>query len=175
MASIADDQRADDQRMALQFLVEQFLYDEAELLDDRRWTEWLALITEDIDYRIPVRSTRDRQTVPSDFSIDAFHIVEGQGALAVRLGRLQNDSWSENPPSRTRRVVSNVRIKERSEAGIAVRSNLLFYWERAGQSSVVAAERRDLLRPGPAGLRLCARLVLLDHTVLPTPSLSVVL
>lgn len=165
----------DADRLAQQFAVEQFLYDEAELLDDCRWTEWLTLVSEDIDYRIPVRSTRDRQAGVSDFSSHAFHLVEDHGALAVRLGRLSTDSWSENPPSRTRRMISNVRIKENSAAGIAVRSNLLFYWERAEQSSVLAAERRDLLRPGPTGFLLRARLVLLDHTILPTPSLSVVL
>lgn len=175
----ASDEQAHTRRLAC----EDFLYHEARLLDDRRVSEWFDLVTEDIDYRVPVRTTRER-SADSEFSDQAYHLKEDYGSLRVRINRLENDfAWSENPPSRTRRFVSNVTVMgmrtEHTDREIDVRSNLLVHRVQEDETSpdLLSAERRDTLRrtDDGDGFRLAARTVLLDHTVLPTDSLSILL
>lgn len=156
---------------------EEFLYHEAHLLDDRRVSEWFDLVTEDIDYRVPVRTTRER-SAEDEFSDQSYHLKEDHESLRVRIERLENDfAWSENPPSRNRRFVSNVTVLGVDDAEIDVRCNLLVYRSHEDETSpdLLSAERRDTLRRTDDGLRLAARSVLLDHTVLPTNSLSIIL
>ncbi|UPM44326.1 aromatic-ring-hydroxylating dioxygenase subunit beta [Halocatena salina] len=156
---------------------EEFLYNEAYLLDDRRVFEWFDLVTEDIDYRVPVRTTRER-SADEEFSDQAYHLKEDHESLRVRIERLENDfAWSENPPSRTRRFVSNVTVLDADDDSFDVRSNLLVHrsHEDSTTPDLLSAERRDTLRRTEDGLGLAARLVLLDHTVLPTDSLSIIL
>ena len=89
--------------------VEKFLHHEAELLDDFKLLEWLTLITQDIDYRIPIRTTRSQDELDQSFSPTAFHMIEHFGSLQARMKRFGAGGWSEFPPSRARRNVSNVR------------------------------------------------------------------
>lgn len=175
----ADDERAHTRRLEC----EDFLYHEARLLDDRCVSEWFDLVTEDIDYRVPVRTTRER-SADSEFSDQAYHLKEDYGSLRVRVNRLENDfAWSENPPSRTRRFVSNVTVMgtrtrtEHTDRELDVRSNLLVHRAQEDETTpdLLSAERRDTLRQTDDGFRLAARTVLLDHTVLPTDSLSILL
>ena len=89
--------------------IEQFLFHEAECLDDNRIREWFELLTEDIDYKCPIRVTRERAAGPG-FSEEGMHFDEDWGMLEVRVERLETEyAWAEDPPSRTRRLVSNVR------------------------------------------------------------------
>lgn len=158
-------------------LCEDFLYHEARLLDDRRVSEWFDLVTDDIDYRVPVRTTRER-SAENEFSDHAYHLKEDYGSLRVRIDRLENDfAWSENPPSRTRRFVSNVTVMDDTGEDLDVRNNLLIHRAHDDETTpdLLSAERRDTLRRTDNGVRLAARTVLLDHTVLPTDSLSIIL
>jgi 3-phenylpropionate/cinnamic acid dioxygenase small subunit len=155
-----------------------FLYREAELLDGRRFHAWLELLGEDIDYRVPVRTTREKKD-GEGFSRRAFFMEEDLGSLKLRVTRLDSDfAWSENPPTRTRRLVTNVRVAESApEHEPEVSSNLAVYCFRGESAAplVLTAERRDLLRRTAAGWRLARRLVLLDTTVLGMESLSIFL
>jgi 3-phenylpropionate/cinnamic acid dioxygenase small subunit len=147
---------------------ERFLYQEAELLDDNRVREWLELLTEDIRYEIPVRMTRERSAT-SVFSEQAFHMLDDYGTLRTRVERLDTEyAWAEDPPSRTRRLVTNVRVSEADRPREhAVRSNVLIYRGRYEDlGDLVVGERHDVLRQTDAGLRLAARTVLLDQTTL---------
>lgn len=163
----------------LQREVEQFLFREAELLDSGRLPEWLDLLTDDVDYRIPVRITRERAETDQQFSDSSFHMVEDRGSLGTRVARFSTESaWSENPPSRTRRFVSNVRLgpAESEVATLEVTSNLLLFWARENFAPVLlAGERHDRLRREASAWKLARRTVLLDHTTLPVPNLAVFL
>jgi ethylbenzene dioxygenase beta subunit len=154
---------------------EEFLYREAELLDDGRFREWLDLLTEDVRYRVPVRVTRERGE--SGVSAEMFHLDEDRDSLALRVDRLETGfAWAEDPPSRVRHFVTNVRPRPQGDE-LAVRSNVLVYrarWDR-GEHDLLSGERHDVLRPGPGGLRLAARTVVLDATTLPTLNLAIFL
>tara|TARA_R110002110_G_scaffold269682_2_gene485332 strand:+ start:2798 stop:3310 length:513 start_codon:yes stop_codon:yes gene_type:complete len=155
-----------------------FLYREAELLDRRRYDDWLALIHPEIDYRVPVRTTR-LVNDGDGFSTEAYFMKEDHGTLALRVNRLRSDyAWSENPPTRTRRIIGNVRVDEPvTPDEHAVTSNLAVYCFRGDNPSpvVLTGERQDLLVAGSGGWSLKRRLVLLDITVLGMESLSIFL
>lgn len=160
------------------FAALRFLHREAELLDDRRFEEWLSLLTGDVDYRIPTRITRDRSSTEPEFSTDSYHLAADFGALAFRIARLTNEfAYAEEPPSRTRRMVGNIRPTPGPSAGeTVVRSNLLVVRGRWDQpSTLLAAERYDVLRRVDDDLKLARRIVYLDHTSLPTQNLALLL
>jgi len=155
-----------------------FLYREAELLDRHQLGDWLDLLAPEIDYRVPVRNTVSSRD-GDGFSTTAFFFQEDFGSLSLRVNRLGSEyAWSENPPSRTRRMVSNIRLGEfDAETGQAVNSNLVLYSYRGDTATakVLTAERQDVLRTVEGTLKLARRLVLLDTTILGMESLSVFL
>ena len=156
-----------------------FLFREAELLDGQQLREWLEVLAPDIDYRAPVRLTPERGG-GSGFSDRSFYFKESFGSLKTRVTRLQSEfAWAENPPTRTRRLIGNVRVRPApSDAGeVLVASNLAIYCYRGDSPMplIVTAERQDVLRLADSGWRLARRLILLDSTVLGMQSLSVFL
>jgi len=157
------------------FVVHDWLIDEAEILDDRRMRDWAALLDEEIDYRVPVRLTRDRGH--DGISAEGFHMLEGYTALLTRVERLETDyAWAEDPPSRTRRMVGNVRARRiEGEEALSVVSNLAVYRGRMDSPDfeLLFGERHDLLVGPLEDLKLRRRVVLLDHTTLPAKNLAI--
>jgi 3-phenylpropionate/cinnamic acid dioxygenase small subunit len=159
-----------------------FLVAEAALLDDNRLTDWLELLTPDVDYRVPVRIVRERGG-GSGFSTDAFFMKEDFGTLETRVTRLDNEfAWAESPPTRTRRFVANARLVEpgtgQGESEVRVLNNLAVYCYRGDSAApvVLTAERQDTLRRAEDGSwKLARRLVLLASTVLGLQALSIFL
>jgi ethylbenzene dioxygenase beta subunit len=153
--------------------VEGFLYAEAELLDDGRLREWLELLADEVVYRVPVRIVKERGE--SGVSSSMFHLDEDRDSLELRVDRIETGfAWAEDPPSRLRHFVANVRVREDGDGTLRVRSNLLVYrarWDRP-QHDLLSGERHDVLRRTPAGLRLAERVVVLDATTVPTLNLS---
>jgi 3-phenylpropionate/cinnamic acid dioxygenase small subunit len=162
-------------RIRDQFCAEQFLFQEAELLDGFKLLDWLSLLDRAIDYRIPIRCTRSQDELDKAFSATTFHMIEHFGSLEARMKRFGAGGWSEFPPSRTRRNISNIRVDRSAADRLSVRSNLLYYWGRDEENVIVSAERHDELRERDGVLKLARRVVFLDHTTLPLPNLSVVL
>ena len=164
-------------RAVLREEVTEFLNREAELLDEQRLHEWLDLVSEDIDYRVPVRVTRERGAESSEFSEDANIFKEDYASLDARVRRFDKEyAWSENPPTRMRRYVSNVRFQEIYNDGdeLVVKSNLLIYRAKEDEvdADLIAGVRTDTLERQEGELVLTDRLVNLDHTVLDTRPLS---
>jgi 3-phenylpropionate/cinnamic acid dioxygenase small subunit len=166
----------EEQAYLLQWQVEQFLFREAEVLDEWKVMAWMEMITFDIDYRIPVRTARDADQDDEIFSGQSFHMIEDHGSLAARMKRIGGGyAFSETPRSRVRRHVSNVRVAGVAGDETTVRSNLLFFWARDELERLISAERQDVLRRVDGKLRLARRTVLIDHVTLPLPNLSIVL
>ncbi len=153
--------------------VEQFLFREARMLDDRLYTEWLGLLADDCTYRVPTRETvqavRGKPPVTIEDELAGVAYFEDDKltlmAKALRLGT--GTSWGENPPSRTRRLVSNVEVV-RGEAPdeLLVYSNLVLHRSRrVDEVSQFVGQRRDVLRQTDKGLLLAERLVVLDMNI----------
>lgn len=159
-----------------------WLYHEAELLDEGCFDEWLELLTDDIVYEAPVRLTKELgQGGQSAFTAtgNQYHFLENRYTLQLRVDRLKTDfAWAEDPPSRTRRFVSNVRVIEgESPEKIEVRSYLLLYRNRSDESDadLISAERRDDFLYDLEGWRLDRRFILIDQATLGTKNLGVML
>jgi 3-phenylpropionate/cinnamic acid dioxygenase small subunit len=156
-----------------------WLYQEAELLDDGRERDWLAtMVSRDIRYRMPIRQTAARGA--GHGAAAGFHLNEDYASLETRIARNESPSaWTEDPPPRTRRFVTNIRA--RPGAGTAdtlwVRSNILVFRTRYDQTQphLLAGDRRDVLARADGGLRLLSRDILLDLSVLGVPNLSYLL
>lgn len=158
--------------------VYEFLMHEAELLDGHREREWVELCTGDVIYRMPVRQTRERGA-GDGFDDEMYYFDEDRGSLELRVRRLETEyAWAEDPPSRTRHFVTNIRVTPADEDDeLAVRSNLLLYRSQGTElhHDLISAERRDVLRRTEEGMRLARRKILLDHSVLTTHNLSIFL
>jgi 3-phenylpropionate/cinnamic acid dioxygenase small subunit len=167
-----------------QHTVEQFLYAEAELLDQHRYHEWLELFADDVHYWAPTRMTRtirerDREIAArgeSAFIEDDLHFLKG------RVRRLTSGvSWSEEPPSRTRRLITNVRVRPRDDGSLDVACNFYVYRSRLERhQDWFVGERFDVLRPAPSPQTgypfvIADRTIVLDQSTLLAPSISVFL
>jgi len=155
-----------------------FLHLEAELLDCGRYEEWFGLLTDDITYQVPVRVTRERGA-GSEFSDSMFLLDENKTTLGIRIKRLTTGAaWAEDPPSRVRHFVSNVRVAPTAHADeVAVRSYLLVYRNRGSDPGhdLLSGERFDVLRREASELRLASRRVLLDQATIGTKNLAILL
>jgi 3-phenylpropionate/cinnamic acid dioxygenase small subunit len=153
-----------------------FLYHEAELLDNGRFEEWLELLAEDLSYRMPVRVNRARDSGPT-YSHETEIFADNLASLRLRVRKLGTDfAWAESPPSRTRHLISNVRVHTTDAADeLAVFSYLLLYRNRGAQSTadLFSAERQDLLRRVDGGWRLARRTIMLDQAVVGARHISV--
>lgn len=159
--------------------VVQFLYEEAWLLDHDRLSDWLGLMTTDVLYRAPVRTTVGRRQ-GRGFDTTMAHFHEDAVSLAARIARLDTSSsaWAEDPPSRCRRLVTNVLVDTTDNpAEYIVTSSLLLTRSRlyVPHTDLIPAEREDVLRRTDDGLRLASRTILLDEAVLATANLAIFL
>ncbi|MFE2089165.1 aromatic-ring-hydroxylating dioxygenase subunit beta [Streptomyces sp. NPDC059460] len=143
-----------------------FLQHEAAALNDERYEDWLAMITEDFDYRMPTPVLRDDPTQPrhSDRSLLAWESIH---SLRLRFQRIQTDfAWADRPPGFHRRHVTAVRLGERSETGPGdwiVHSDVLVFRSRAPEgTTITSATRRDVLRLEGDGLKLARRTTYVD-------------
>ena len=161
----------------LQFEIEQFLYREARLLDERCFEEWLGLLTDDIHYWMPIRRTVTLDNIDLEFTKPGgmAYFDDTKTDLTVRVEKLVTGfSWAEDPPSRTRHFVSNVEITGRDGDEISVA--LAFHLYRSRLESVTdhfVGRREDKLRRVDGALRLCRRHIFCDHTVVRATNLSV--
>jgi phthalate 3,4-dioxygenase subunit beta len=162
-------------RLETHYEVVSWLDREAELLDEQRFDEWLDLLADDVRYILPTTVTLDRGAGPALGAM--AHFDEDRYSLGKRVERLLGaHAWTEDPPSRTRRFVTNVRVSEDGSM-LSARSYLLLYRSRGDdrRADLVSAERRDRLRRVDGELRLARRDVVVDDAVLRTQNLALFL
>jgi phthalate 3,4-dioxygenase beta subunit len=155
-----------------------FLYAEADVLDNRRHVEWLEMLTDDVVYKMPVRVTV-AATLDDSLMADMDHFDEDRYSLEKRVSRFETEhAWTEDPPSRTRRFVTNVRAYELAGDGeLEALSSVLLFRSRGDQNepSLVSAGRRDVLRRVDEALKLARRDIAVDESVLRMQNLAVFL
>jgi phthalate 3,4-dioxygenase beta subunit len=106
------------------------------------------------------------------------HFDEDMHSLRKRVQRLATDhAWTEDPPSRTRHFVTNVRTFRHQAAELRVESAVLLFRSRGDtrEPALISAGRTDLLRETGDGLRLARREIKVDESVLRTQNLAVFL
>ncbi|MEM8500794.1 MAG: aromatic-ring-hydroxylating dioxygenase subunit beta [Pseudomonadota bacterium] len=175
-------------RIELQYRIEQFYYREAQLLDDRQFQQWLALLDEHIQYVMPSRFNVqvDNRMRDQEAMLDISRELEGQDSagsplreenilhLSMRVQRAYKiNSWAENPPARTRRLVSNVRIGKNQSGSASVVSNFILYFARPGSANFTySGERRDLLTESDDSFKITKRTVLMDYSDIEYPTMG---
>ncbi len=162
----------------LQQEIEQFLYYESRVLDEHRFEEWYSLLTDDIHYFMPTRYNRLKREADKEFSgpNDAAFFDEDKPSIAQRIRRLNTGmAWAEDPPSRTRHMVSNVVIRARSNSEYAVDCYFMVYRSRLEREvEMFVGMRHDVIRraSNPAGFMIAARTIILDQSILMARNLS---
>ena len=168
-------------RLLLREEVEQLLYGEAELLDERRYEEWLDLFTEDVRYWMPMRRNVPAEQPELEFTregLDVNWFDEGKDTLTRRVKQIRTGvHWAEQPPSRICHIVSNVQIQSPADgpagAEIAVKSRFLIYRNRVEtETDFLVGKREDLLRRVNGSWRIARRKIILDQSVLLAKNLT---
>jgi phthalate 3,4-dioxygenase beta subunit len=156
----------------------QWLVDEAYLLDAQDYGSWLDLLTDDIRYHMPVRVTTARGA-GFDTAPGMAHFDEDKYSLSRRIARFSTEhAWTEDPPSRQRHFVTNVRTFATQDAGhIIAESAVLLYRSRGdvNEAAVVSAGREDLLRRDGESWLLARRTITVDDSVIRMQNLAVFL
>ena len=157
----------------LQQEIEQFYYREAALLDSRAYEAWLRLFR-------ALRTTRMMREAGLEYSDDGdfAHFDETYATMYGRVRKATSEfGWAENPPSRTRHLITNVMISPGSERdSYEVSSAFLLYRNRLErQVDIFAGERRDVLRRSATDMRfkIARRTILIDQGTLLSNNLSV--
>lgn len=159
----------------------QFLVDEAYLLDAQRYEEWLDTLTDDVRYTMPVRVTTARG---AGFDTSSFpkpgmaHFDEDKYSLTQRVARFATEhAWTEDPPSRLRHFITNVRTFAADDTHLTVESAELLFRSRGdvNESALVSCGREDVLRRCGDRWKLARRTILADESVLRMQNLAVFL
>jgi len=162
--------------MLLHYEVERFYYDEAALLDAHRYEEWLALFADDARYFMPIRRTRMQRELDKEFTKpgEMAFFDDTKTLLAGRIKKLGSGrSWAEDPPSRTRHLITNIRILKDDGRTLEVESNFHLYRTRLNSEETSwIGSRRDVLRRGEGSFQIVDRKIFLEQTVLLSRNLS---
>ena len=161
--------------------IEDFLYLEAELLDERRFREWLELFADDAHYWMPTRHNPFDRPEDLDKELsqpgESYYFNDNKESLRIRVERLYSKTaWAEMPPSRTRRLIANIRVKKDDGCEIKVHSNFLVYRTRMeNDQDIFVGTRRDILRRVSSDVRIAKRMIILDQAVLSAKNISIFL
>lgn len=164
--------------------IEEFLYDEANLLDERRFQEWLGTLAEDLRYFMPMEHNvkfgehARRELTTRERQISWFN--EGKWTLAKRVEQIMTGvHWAEEPLSRVCRMVSNVQLsavetKAAGELEVDVSSRFLIYQNRCEHEQYFfVGDRLDRVRRTAQGWKLAQREIRIHQNVLLAKNLTV--
>jgi len=152
--------------------VEEFLYEEAALLDAWRLREWLGLLTDDATYEVPSTDMPD-----GDARTTLFLVADNRERLRSRVNQLLGKTaWAENPRSRTRRLITNVRVLDADGDTIRVTANFVVYRMRVEQVDTYVGRYEYTLVRHDGALRIRRRRAILDLEALrPHGKISIIL
>jgi len=156
----------------LQLEVQNFLFHEAMLLEELRFREWLALLTDDVRYVMPVRRlVEPKPGAATSISEEIFPLFDDdKSSLVMRVQRLETGvAHAEVPPSVTQRLITNILIEPgASEADLIAHSRFAVHQLRRHSAFTFYGKRRDQLRRESGALKLAQRCIELAELVLPT-------
>jgi biphenyl 2,3-dioxygenase subunit beta len=161
------------EQVVLQHQVQQFLYREARLLDERRLDEWLDLLADELHYWMPMRRNIkygdwDLEFTSAETEINWFD--EGKDVLAGRIRQINTGiHWPEEPVSRFEHIITNVELVGAGEDGeIRVNSKFFCYQNRLqDEVNHFVGRREDVLRRDPeTGFKIVKRKIILAQNVM---------
>ena len=169
-------------RLLLAREIEEFLYCEAELLDQRRYRDWLALLADDIRYWMPMRRNVKYGDTTREFTREAEDISwfdEGKDTLTRRVRQIQTGiHWAEEPQSRITHMVANVQLLSvepdaESPHEVLAKCRFLIYRNRVEtETDLLVGKREDTLRRAGDSWLIARRKIILDQNVLLTKNLT---
>ena len=169
----------DESRIAAavrQHEVERFYYDEAALLDEHRYEQWLTYFSEDTHYFMPIRRTVSQRDKHREFTApdEVSYFNDTKHLLVMRVSKLLTGrSWSEDPPSRTRHLITNIRVLSDDGNEMEVASNFHLYRTRLkSEEDSWIGSRRDVLRRNGDSFLIARRHIFLEQTVILSRNLS---
>jgi 3-phenylpropionate/cinnamic acid dioxygenase small subunit len=176
------DQREAMAQLLLEREVANFLYHEAEVLDERRYEEWLDLLADDVRYWMPIRRNVKLGELDREFTREGQDVNwfdEGKDTLTRRVRQiLTGVHWAEEPLSRLCHMVSNVQLLRAEPsvldpAQVSVKSRFLVYRNRVEtETDILVGKREDTLRRVDGGWKISRRKIVLDQNVLLTKNLT---
>ncbi|MEU9890945.1 3-phenylpropionate/cinnamic acid dioxygenase subunit beta [Sphaerisporangium sp. NPDC051011] len=162
--------------MLRQYSVERFYADEAALLDAHEYDKWIKLFTEDTHYFMPIRRTLPRRQTKREFTQpgEMAFFDDDFVLLSLRVQKLATGTaWAEDPPSRTRHLITNIRITSDDGDELTAESHFLLYRTRLKDDlDQWIGRREDALRRTEGGFKIARRHIYLDQTVLHSQNLS---
>ena len=155
----------------LRLEVEDFLWQEADLLDDFKYEEWLDLLTDDVSYWMPIRRNVPSREMESELTAegpDMSWYTDDKETLEKRVSQIRTHvHWADEPYSRISHIVSNVRILDVKGDEIRVKCRFVFYRNRhEDEESTFIGKRIDTLRRTADGWKIARREIYLDESVL---------
>jgi p-cumate 2,3-dioxygenase subunit beta len=130
--------------------VEEFLYQEAELIDDWRLPEWSELYTEDARYDVTSLDCVD--PINSSAKNSLFLLADDKERLTSRAKRLmKKTAHAEFPHSKVRHIISNVRLEPNANGEIKVRANFVVFRTKEDNTSQYMGQSRYVLVPREGG------------------------
>ena len=173
---------ADLQALLLQREIEEFFHAEADLLDERRLDEWLALFSDDVRYWMPLVHNVQFRKDSSEYSregLDNAWIDEDKRTLAQRVQQIATGiHWAEEPRSRISHLVTNIRVLEADAPGpaaqqVQTKCRFLVYRSRMEtETEILVGKRRDTLRRAGGQWKIARREIFLDQNVLLAKNLT---
>jgi len=158
--------------------VMQFYIDEAWMLDERRFKEWFALLTEDIFYYSPRVKNVYRREIEREIparGTDIAYFEDNHEAMQVRVERLETGmAWADDPPSRTRHFVSNLKVRRLENGEVFAKTAILVYRSHLEtDQDIYSGYREDILRPDGDSWKIAQRTIILDANVLLSKNISI--
>jgi 3-phenylpropionate/cinnamic acid dioxygenase small subunit len=164
--------------------VEDLFYAEADLLDERRYDEWLELLTDDVRYWMPLRKNVSWNDRAADTSPEGEvgWLDDDKSTLTKRVKQLQTGiHWAEEPLSRVSHAITNIRIVEPIDSldegqAMTVKSHFFVYRNRLEtETDLLVGRREDSLRRVNRELKIARRKILIEQSVLMAKNLTVFL
>ena len=156
-----------------------------------QYQQWLALVSPEVQYIMPSRTNLmvNNRERGNEHMISVERELEGPDSLGcpvreesyvhlmVRVERAyQINSWSENPPARTRRIIGNVEVMEDKGEELSVLSNFHLYYARPGsENHMYAGQRRDVLKRTEDSFTILRRELVMDYANIDQPTLGLLL
>jgi len=169
-------------QILLKHEIEEFLYREAELLDERSFEAWLALMTDDVRYWMPMRRNVRFGELEREFTREGLDINwfdEGKDTLTRRVQQiLTGVHWAEEPLSRICHMISNIQLLHvrpslLEPVEVAVKCRFLIYRNRVQtETDILVGKREDVLRQVNGQWKITQRKVILDQNVLLAKNLT---